>query len=89
MSSLHSTLQSSSEEKPNNNNKQALQAIEIKMVDERRVLLANIPKEITHEHLILYLEYLSDEVGIEHVHDDAQNDYANAIIITFIKTIGN
>ena len=61
--------------------------IEIKLVDERKVLLTNIPSDISYEHLILYLEYLSDEIGIEHV-DDSHKDVKSSIVITFIKNIG-
>ena len=57
------------------------------LFDRKRVLLTNIPKGITYEHLLLYLEYLSDEVGIERV-DDAHKDFKNSIIVKFVDNIG-
>ena len=63
------------------------QSLEIKMIDDRRVVLTNIPKSITYEHLLLYLEYLSDEVGIEHV-DNAHKDVKNSIVVQFMRHIG-
>lgn len=55
--------------------------------DTKRVLLTNIPKGITYEHLLLYLEYLSDEVGIERV-EDAHKDFKNSIVVKFVNNIG-
>ena len=71
----------------NKSNETKKKLIEIKLVDERKVLLTNIPGDISYEHLILYLEYLSDEIGIEHV-DDSHKDVKSSIVITFSKNIG-
>jgi len=49
------------------------QDLQRRIIDTRRVLVTNIPVDVTYEHLLLYLEYLSDEIGIEHV-DDASKD---------------
>lgn len=57
------------------------------LIDEKRVLITNIPKQVTYEHLLLYLEYLSDEIGIEHV-DDASKDVSNSIVVKFNVAIG-
>lgn len=67
--------------------KYSSKSFEIKMIDEKRVILTNIPKSTTYEHLLLYLEYLSDEVAIEHV-DNAHKDIKNSIVVQFINDIG-
>ncbi len=58
------------------------QDLQRRIIDTRRVLVTNIPVDVTYEHLLLYLEYLSDEIGIEHV-DDASKDVKNSILVKF------
>lgn len=59
----------------------------IKPIDQKRILLTNVPSSIEKEYLDLYLEYLSDEVEIERI--DVGQEIANSIVITYSKFIGN
>jgi hypothetical protein len=57
------------------------------MIDNKRILLNNIPNEINKEYLELYLEYLSDEIAIERY--DFSKEFKNNLLVTFTKDIGN
>lgn len=58
----------------------------IKPIDQKRILLTNVPNSVDKEYLDLYLEYLSDEVEIERI--DVAKEIANSIVITYSKFIG-
>ncbi len=57
-----------------------------RFIDTSRVLITNIPTDVTYEHLLLYLEFLSDEIEIEHV-DDSSKDVENSIMVKFKRSI--
>lgn len=58
----------------------------IKPIDQKRILLTNVPSSIDKDYLDLYLEYLSDEVEIERI--DVGEEIANSIVVTYSKFIG-
>lgn len=55
-------------------------------IDKRRLLLINLPNQLHTDHLILYLEYLSDEIDVERF--DLSKELKNTIVVTFKKDIG-
>ncbi|CAF0810463.1 unnamed protein product [Brachionus calyciflorus] len=57
----------------------------IKPIDQKRILLTNVPSSIDKEYLDLYLEYLSDEVEIERI--DPGEEIINSIVVTYSKFI--
>ena len=55
--------------------------------DDQRLLLTNIPDLIHVDHLVLYLEYLSDEIAVERL--DYCRELKNSIAVTFVRAIGS
>lgn len=58
----------------------------IKPIDQRRILLTNVPIGLDYDYLELYLEYLSDEIEVERI--DLGEEIPNSIVVTFKKFFG-
>lgn len=58
----------------------------IKLVDQHRIILTNVPSNLDQDFLELYLEYLSDEVEIERF--DLGEEILNSIVVTYKKFVG-